>query len=381
MKETGLYIHIPYCKSKCIYCDFFSGGASSADWEIMILALLQELKERKSELVTPPDTIYIGGGTPSLIPSNLFIKLIEGIRDEIGYFKDFTEFTIEVNPEDVCHEKCAVWKECGVNRVSMGVQSFIDSELKAVRRRHDAKSAIEAYDLLKRYFGNVSIDLMFGLPGQTHDSWKFSVEKALELNPEHISAYSLMFEEGTPISVLRERNLINIPSDEDCVGMWSYLSSVLFSEDYMQYEISNYCKIGFVSIHNSRYWLGNPYVGLGPSAHSYDGFRIRRANPKDLKGYLSRFGSWDVNLNNFYVEEYLNDEELSEEMILTRMRMKKGLPITEYQNRFGSDASRRLLKNARPYIDKGLLKEEEGCLRLTDKSIMISDEVILALSI
>lgn len=379
MKESGLYIHIPYCKSKCIYCDFFSGGASSADWEKLIMALLQELKERKYEFETSPDTLYIGGGTPSLIPYLQFKKLIKGIHENIESNEEFTEFTLEVNPEDVNQESCINWKECGVNRVSMGIQSFIDTELKSIGRRHDATEAIVAFNMLRKYFDNVSIDLMFGLPGQTFNNWKYNVKTALDLCPDHFSAYSLMFEEGTPISVFKEKKRMNFPSDEVCSAMWSYLSSELISKGYFQYEISNYCKPGYESKHNSRYWLGNPYIGIGPSAHSYDGNRIRRANPKDLKGYITRFTGNMVNKKIFYNEEKLSDEELAEEMILTRMRMKKGLPVIEYQNRFGKRAGDRLLKNAKTHISNGLLKEEEGFLRLTEKSIMISDEVILCL--
>lgn len=211
MKSCGLYIHIPFCRSKCIYCDFFSGGASAADWDLLVDALLNEFGERQHELDGIPDTLYIGGGTPSLIPVDAFHRLIDGIYDKIGGRKQWNEFTIEVNPDDVTEEKCALWLEAGVNRVSMGVQSFVDSELNAIRRRHNADCAEKSLHLLKKHFHNISIDLMFGLPGQTADSWYESVGKAIEINPEHISAYSLMFEDGTPISVMKNLGRLFFP--------------------------------------------------------------------------------------------------------------------------------------------------------------------------
>lgn len=380
MKSCGLYIHIPFCRSKCIYCDFFSGGASAADWDLLVDALLNEFGERQHELDGIPDTLYIGGGTPSLIPVDAFRRLIDGIYDKIGGRKQWNEFTIEVNPDDVTEEKCALWLEAGVNRVSMGVQSFVDSELNAIRRRHNADCAEKSLHVLKKHFHNISIDLMFGLPGQTADSWYESVGKAIEINPEHISAYSLMFEDGTPISVMKNLGRLFFPSDDECVEMWKSLSRRLKMSGYSQYEISNYSKPGYESVHNSRYWLGFPYLGIGPSAHSYDGGGVRRANPSDLKGYLRRFSSNNVECSPFYIEETLETEELIEEMLLTRMRMRSGVSLSEFEMRFGIKEKERLLGNAREYIRNDMVAIDNGRLRLTDDGIMIADEIILGLT-
>lgn len=380
MKSCGLYLHIPFCRSKCIYCDFFSGGVSVADWDRLVKALLQELGERKGEMPCIPDTLYIGGGTPSLMPTKAFSRLIDGINQILGGEIHWQEATIEVNPDDVTEEKCILWKKYGINRVSMGVQSFVDSELKNIRRRHDSKCAYDAYGRLRSFFDNISIDLMFGLPGQTVGSWNESIDKALEVAPDHISAYSLMFEDGTPISVLKNNGRLEFPSDDECVNMWKILSLRLSKAGYNQYEISNYSKRGFESLHNSRYWLGNPYLGIGPSAHSYDGCNVRRANPADLKGYLERFSLENCGKQNFYCEERLCAEELQEEMILTRMRMSQGLSLSEFEKRFGLKDKNRLLRNAYKYISDDILIMDDEHLRLSDSGIMIADEVILGLS-
>lgn len=385
MKQSGLYIHVPYCRSKCIYCDFYSGGASCADWQQLTKALLKELHIRRRELKSSVATIYIGGGTPSLIPCDEFRHLVNGITLEFGGSIHISEFTIEVNPEDVTEDKCRVWRDCGVNRVSMGCQSFVDSELLAVKRRHNSKSSIDAYGVLREYFDNISIDLMYGLPGQSVESWRESVSVAMDMRPEHLSAYSLMFEEGTDLSVLRDKGRLNFPNEDECLAMWRILSERLRKEGYCQYEISNYALPGKESVHNSRYWYGNPYLGLGPSAHSYDGIDIRRSNPNDLKRYLSFYcadSPTDAAVGNsvFYEEEHLSKEELAEEMLITRMRLAAGMDTTEYEGRFGILDKQRLINNARPFIDNGDLIYDGVLLKLSHKGIMVSDEIILALS-
>lgn len=385
MKQLGIYIHVPFCHSKCIYCDFFSANVSLADWELFADSVLGELRMRADEIVSIPDTLYIGGGTPSIMPAECFRHLIEGITEITGKTGAWREFTIEINPEDVTDGKCRKWRECGANRASMGIQSFCDDELKAIKRRHDSEQAVKAYNTLREYFDNVSIDLMFGLPGQTLESWKYSVKKALELNPEHISAYTLMFEDGTPITVLKNLGRLSFTSDAETVEMWKYLSEMLQAEGYRQYEISNYSKPGMESVHNRRYWLGNPYIGLGPSAHSYDGNRIRRSNHIDLKGYVSFFTSGIRDAGeaeaSIYEEERLTDEELAEEYIMLRMRMAEGIDTEDYRERFGSKALGQLIKNAQRQSELGKIAVEEGRMRLTKDGIMTADEVIIRLSI
>lgn len=380
MKQCGLYVHIPFCKTKCIYCDFFSGGEICADWDSLVCSLLNETRERYGELPYAPETLYIGGGTPSLMPEDRFEKLAEGINDIVGWRHKFKEFTIEVNPDDVTKDKCRVWKEYGVNRVSMGVQTFDDGELKIMKRRHDSACSLESYSMIREYFNNVSIDLMFGLPLQTIGSWSNTVTTALRLKPEHISAYSLMIEPGTPLYVLRNSGKMTFPDEDTCVSMWRHLSSRLSEAGYCQYEISNYSLPGKKSLHNNRYWMGNPYLGIGPSAHSFDGIRIRRANPKDINGYLKRFRGGRSYGEPFYDEEILSDTEIMEEMILTRMRTMEGLDLLEYGRRFGTDALARLNRNASLFLDNGKILCRDNRLMLSDSGIMIADDIILKLS-
>jgi oxygen-independent coproporphyrinogen-3 oxidase len=378
MKETGLYIHVPFCRRKCLYCDFFSGGASVADWNAYTEAVIEELRQRVDELTATPSTLYIGGGTPSLLPPESFMRLIENICELTGKKDSWEEFTIEVNPDDVTPELCAMWRGCGVNRVSMGMQSFDDEELRIIGRRHDSAGGIRAYNILRSNFSNVSIDLMFGLPRQTLDSWRMTVERAISLQPEHISAYSLMFEEGTAMTVLRKEGRLSFPTDDECAKMWEMLSYMLKRAGYRQYEISNYSLPGYESKHNSRYWTSNPYLGLGPSAHSYDGDRVRRSNPTDLRGYLAHYTGSSPE-GRWYEEECLGDEELMEEYVMLRMRMRIGADLNHYTERFGAEAASRLKRNAGRHIKDGSLEIADGHIRLTDSGVMIADQLILDL--
>lgn len=379
MKTTGLYIHIPFCRAKCIYCDFFSTRCKTADWEAFADSIVNEMNERAGELTGVPDTVYMGGGTPSLIPTGEFIRVCDALRRIWGADAGRREFTLEVNPEDVGNDICRVWKDCGVNRVSMGVQSFVDDELRKVGRVHDASRAKDAFYILRSIFDNISIDLMFGLPGQTLDSWRKSVDEALALAPEHISAYSLMFEPHTAISVLRDTGRLTFPREDDSLCMWEYLTETLSSHGYRRYEISNYSLPGFESVHNSSYWKGYPYLGVGPSAHSYDGANIRRSNPLQIKEYIGRFRSLASARHPFFEEECLNTEQLMEEMIMLRLRMREGIDMDEFTRRFGCREARKVWNNARPYAENGMLDLSRSHIALTEKSIMVSDDIILAL--
>lgn len=381
MKPSGLYIHIPYCRSKCLYCDFFSGGGAGADWDLLVDALLGELNERVAELADVPDTLYIGGGTPSLMPVESFAKLMAGVKRIAGLRENnLSEFTLEVNPEDVCRDKCQAWKDGGVSRVSMGVQSLDDKVLKTIGRRHDSKTALNALSLLCDMFDNVTCDLIFGLPGQTMESWGNTVERLQAERLRHLSAYSLMFEERTPLTVLRDKGKLSLPREEECLEMWQMLTQRLKSRGMTQYEISNYAFPGYESVHNSRYWTGNPYLGIGPSAHSYDGGRVRRSNPHDIRGYLERFGmNGNTDSLPFYKGETLGDTELMEEMVMLRMRMREGLDLSEFELKFGKNAKDKLIVNSSKDLSSGNVTIENNSLRLTHNGIMTADQVILRL--
>lgn len=373
---AGVYIHIPFCARKCVYCDFYSVGARLADWPRLVSALLDEARIRVPELTgagAKCDTLYIGGGTPSLLPPGEFGRLAAGVLSLTG---PVSEFTVEVNPDDVTGELADAWRGAGVDRVSMGVQSLVDDELRAIGRRHDSRRAREAYDTLRRRFGNVSLDLMFGLPGQTRRSLRESVAGVIDMRPEHVSVYSLMYEERTALTRMRDSGRIDETPEEESAAMFADITEMLDSAGYEQYEISNYSLPGFRSRHNSAYWSGEPYVGLGPAAHSYDGLRTRRANAPDVRAYISR---WLDGGGDAVTVETLTDDELREEMIMTRLRTRGGIPLEEFRRRFGAVAFRSLLSASRRWVAAGLMEERDGTLALSRRGVMVSDEIIVSL--
>ena len=375
--ETGLYIHVPYCRLKCIYCDFYSGGARIADWKAFSEAIAAELSQRSGELTEAPSTIYFGGGTPSLIPGRFFASIVEAIDKWCGTGK-LLEFTVEVNPEDVTEENCKIWKESGVNRISMGIQTMDDRELKSIGRRHDSFTILKAYESLQRQFSNISVDLMFGLPGQSLKSYEQSLNEIIGLHPCHISSYSLMLEEGTAMTLLVNSGKIKIPDEEMWADMFNLTSDMLRNAGYKRYEVSNFALPGYESRHNTAYWKGNPYLGIGPSAHSYDGHNTRRMNPSDIKAYLNHF-SKGKQPKSFFREEILTQEELREEMIMTRLRMSEGLNVQEFRMRFGDEALHDLLNKAGNLKRNGLLETTSDSIRITEKGILLGNDIMASL--
>ena len=273
--NNGLYIHIPFCKSKCLYCDFYSRCGGDNLLVDYTAALIKEMQTRKMELKQAVSSTYIGGGTPSLMPVNLLKQIVDAINENFTLSSD-VEFTIEVNPDDITDEYCEAISSLGINRVSMGVQSFVDNELKRIGRRHTAQDAERAFRILRKYFRNISIDLIFALPDQTLKSWNETIDKAIKLKPEHISAYALMYEEGTVLTKMRDIGKLKPTDDNIYADMYNMLASLMHEAGYGHYEISNFSLPGYESRHNSSYWQSQPYLGLGPAAHSYDGDKIRR---------------------------------------------------------------------------------------------------------
>lgn len=379
-----LYIHIPYCKGKCIYCDFYSAG--NPDWKIYLKSIVSELLSRINEFRGDYlSSVYIGGGTPSLIPAEEFSEFFNEIKYILNShginLSEHTEITIEVNPEDVTAERIDAWKRGGINRVSVGVQSLNDGELSLIRRRHNADKAINAIRLLKQHFNNISVDLIYGLPGQTEDSLRETINQLLLLSPEHISAYSLTYEPNTPLFLLREKGTITEVPEDSYLRYQDIVDSMLSQAGYERYEISNYAVPGKRSRHNSGYWSGKAYLGLGPSACSYDGKSIRRNNPPDLKRYITHFGNWQPKEGQgpFYEEEILTLEEKKEERIFTSLRTADGLDLPSFKFEFGEKATEDLLRKSRRWIETGDMKLEKEALILTKTGINISDHIILDL--
>lgn len=369
---AGLYIHIPFCESKCIYCDFYSMANNKHLIDNYIDALLVEGAERKNELNAETlTTVYLGGGTPSLLSITQLSKLVNGFK-KVFDFSAVEEFTIEVNPDDVTPEYIKQAKSLSINRVSMGVQSFSDEDLRFINRRHTVKQATDAIHIIKEAgIDNISIDLIYGIPGQNIEIWKNNVDTAISLSVQHISAYTLMYEEGTRLSVMRSLGKITEVDDDVVAAMYDYLVAQLKSNGYTHYEISNFALPGFHSRHNSSYWNLTPYLGLGVAAHSFDG-TVRRFNPSNLKKYLDALSD-----GKLCVEvEKITKAEKYDEYVMLRLRTADGIEADELMHRFGERYYQFFIEKAKPLVSEGSLINENGRYYIPENHIMISDNII-----
>ena len=370
---AGIYIHIPFCASRCSYCDFYSTLLLSEVGERYVDALLAEALLRRGELHgAVVKTLYLGGGTPSQLPLPLLSRLIRGLREVID-LGAVTEFTVEANPDDVTREWCETVKSLGVNRVSMGVQSFEDEILKLIGRRHTARQVGDAMVSLREAgIGNVSIDLIYGLPGQTVSSWAATVDQAVALGPWHISAYGLTYEEGTRLWHQRERGEVTEVPEEQCLEMYRLMTERLRRAGFEHYEISNFALPGWYSKHNSSYWNETPYLGLGAAAHSYDG-QVRRSNPCDLRTYTDRLLAGEAVCE----EERLTPSERYDERVMLGLRTSRGVDARRLREDFGEEAWRHFTREAQRHIDAGNLRLSAGDVYvLTPDGIMLSDSVM-----
>lgn len=339
--------------------------------EQYVHSLLCEAKLRQEEIPHQFTTLYLGGGTPSVMPLELMSQLINGLKSTFD-LSHVEEFTIEANPDDVTQEYIAALMQLGVNRVSMGVQSFNDNELQAINRRHSALQAIDAvHDIKEAGTTNVSIDIIYGLPGQTLNSWKHNVKQAIDLDVQHISAYNLSYEPGTRLWVMRERRKVQEVSDEDCIAMHNTLVEMLIDADFEHYEISNFARPGYRSRHNSSYWNFTPYLGLGAAAHSFDG-TTRRYNPSSIKEYIDKLS----NGNTAYIEEHLELWERYDEEVMVRLRTSEGLNTQLIAKSYGEDVYNKLLDKAKFFIEQNRLTLNGNNLILTPSGVMMSDNII-----
>lgn len=352
-----LYVHIPFCTSKCIYCDFYSVATAHDMREAYVDAVMTELHHRwRGGSVR---TVYVGGGTPSALPLPLLRRLLMALPEAEE------EFTVECNPDDITPELARTLVECGVNRVSMGVQTFSDDRLRFLRRRHSAAQILPAVECLRRAgVGNISIDLMFGFPGETMAEWQTDLQRAVALGVEHLSAYSLMYEEGTPLTRMMQEGRVEQLDDTVCREMYDTLIDTLHEAGYEQYEISNFCKAGWHSRHNSGYWSGEHYIGIGAAAHSYDG-TCRSWNVSDVGEYVR-------NPLGVRETEALDEDTRYNDLITTRMRTRRGVCIEELPPRY----RQYIISEAQRAIMAGCLALEDGYLRLTRKGLYVSDDVM-----
>lgn len=366
---SGLYIHIPYCHSKCAYCDFYSRPIAD-NAESYIEALLGELEIRLDEIPANIHTIYIGGGTPSILSKELFTRLTSGIFSKINT-SSLKEFTVEVNPEDVSNELLQFYQSCGVNRISMGIQSFNDECLKAVERRHNAATAIEAMELLSKSGINYSADLIFGLPKQDISIWESSLRKLLSYKPPHFSAYLLSYEPGTRLYARLISGKVTEASEKLSGEMYQLLTQLAQEAGYCHYEISNYALPEYNSMHNSNYWNYTPYLGLGVSAHSFDG-NIRRFNPNNINEYIARIKAG----RTYYEVEKSDIYSKFNEYIITSLRTKNGLNLKKLKNIFPEQITTQFEQDASNLISVSKLLSKDDQITIPEKDWLISDAIL-----
>lgn len=368
---AGIYIHIPFCKSRCIYCDFFT-STNESEMDSYVEALCKEIVLRKGELANDyVKTIYFGGGTPSRLNESHFQQIFGAISENYKLSNEM-EVTIEANPDDLSHTYVDMLRELPFNRISIGIQSFDDQELNFLSRRHDANEAIQAVKYCQeKGFNNISIDLMYGLPNQTLAIWKRNLQQAIDLNIQHISAYHLIYEEKTRLYSLLQAGKVN-PVDDDCsLQMFETLINTLTDADFEHYEISAFAKQGFISQHNSSYWTGLKYLGFGPSAHSFDG-EHRWWNVSSLPKYIAGINSLSPNIE----KEDIDLTTKYNEYIITGLRTVWGIDLDVMKTNFGDELYAYFLQNAQRYFNLNYLKKEETTITLTKKGIFISDGIM-----
>lgn len=363
---AGLYIHVPYCHSKCIYCDFYSTPGHRHDgWASRYVdAVIAEWHRRRVEITEPFETIYIGGGTPSVLPANEIKRLTSAID-----LDGITEFTIEVNPEDVNREMLTTLSTCGVNRLSMGIQTFDDDTLKLIGRRHRSADAIAAIAMMRDAgFSNISGDIIYGLPGQTIEDWMEQLDRLMALDLPHFSAYLLSYEPGTRLILMRDRGSITEADEELASEMYRHLIMTAAANGYDHYEISNFGRHDHHAIHNTNYWKGIPYLGLGPGAHSFDG-NTRRFNPPNISRYLADGGT-DIT----EVEEETSTDRINDE-IITALRTAEGLDL----DRFSHETAGEILEKAKAHLDNGYIVRRDRHIAIPEKYFLISDRIMIDL--
>lgn len=367
---AGIYIHIPFCRQRCSYCAFYSSTLYNIQ-ERYVDALCREIVMRKNYTKEDIATIYLGGGTPSTLTMQQLRKICSTIYDTYTIAEN-PEVTIECNPDDLTPEFLAELRELPFNRISMGIQSFDDVQLKRLGRRHNAEKARQAVKNARAAgYCNISIDLMFALPGSTMESWQHDLESAISLKPDHLSAYNLMYEEGTPLYRALERGDFAELSEEENVEQFQMLIRLIKEAGYRHYEISNFAMPGKESRHNSSYWNDTPYIGCGAAAHSYDGLS-REWNIADIKEYIKGIESGE---RNFEVE-ILTEEERYNDTVLTRLRTADGIPLAWMNKKFSEKMNIHMQRAAEKQIACGNLRLNDGRLSLTEKGIFISDAVI-----
>ena len=366
---SGIYIHIPFCKQACNYCDFHF-STSMKKKEEMVLALAKEIAIRKNEFANQMvETIYFGGGTPSVLQIADLRFLIEEVFKNYNVI-DNPEITIEANPDDLSEEQIMELSKTNINRLSIGIQSFFEEDLKMMNRAHNSAEAKKCLEIATRYFDNISLDLIYGVPGMSNEKWQQNIETALSFGIPHISSYALTVEPKTALKKLIQTGEIAEPKDEVASEHFMILVETLENNGFVHYELSNFGKPDFFSKNNSAYWLGKKYIGIGPSAHSYDG--------------ISR--SWNIANNTLYLKSIQNNELPAEteklsvedrynEYIMTGLRTIWGVSLDRIVSEFGQNFLDYLLKQAQKFLNDDLLFIENNILKPTPKGKFLTDGI------
>jgi oxygen-independent coproporphyrinogen-3 oxidase len=368
---SGIYLHIPFCNTKCIYCDFYSITDHSRKNEL-INSLIKEIEE-KSPLLKDKhfDTIFFGGGTPSLLSYDDFSRIFNSIYSNLSIL-DNPEITIEANPGTLNKKKLSEFKKLPVNRLSFGVQSFIDSELKFLTRIHSSSGAVSSVKSAQdEGFNNISLDLIFALPNQNIKSWQYSLDKAIELNTQHLSAYSLIYEEGTVLYDLFKKKKVKKANEENERILYDFTIQYIRGKGFHQYEVSNYSKEGFECRHNLKYWNRNEYIGFGPSAASFIGNQ-RWVNTRNIDEYINRISAGKTTYDLF---ETIDEQTSVYEYIFLGLR-SKGINLKEFLTRYNFDFEKKYSEACRFLLNNSLAVKTNTTFKLTSNGYALCDEIL-----
>ncbi len=373
---AGIYIHIPFCRQKCYYCDFYKTVNTTLKPKFLE-SLKTEAKVRKNYLRNEAvETIYFGGGTPSVLEAGELADILKHLK-ELFEVQENAEITFEANPDDLTPAYLEAIKQAGINRLSVGIQALQNRHLQKMNRRHDASQAIEAiHNAAKIGFNNISVDLIYGLPGLTESEWEDSLNQVFDLPVQHLSAYHLTYHEGTAFYTWLKKGTLRELSETESVNQFEILIDKAALAGFEQYEISNFARNELYSQHNTSYWQGKKYLGLGPSAHSFDQ-QSRRWNTSHVESYIKAIDNGLA----FSEEEILSEKDRYNEYILTRIRTKWGVSLTAINELFGEEMKSYFLTQLVKYAEAGLVNQENDRITLPRKGLFVSDEIMTDLMI
>ncbi|MDD3744043.1 MAG: radical SAM family heme chaperone HemW [Lentimicrobiaceae bacterium] len=366
---SGIYVHIPYCRQKCHYCNFFS-VASLSSMPVVLNALCTEISLQSSYISGPLNTLYFGGGTPSLLDEIQLTAVMKAIGKNFNFAPD-AEITLEANPDDISMEKLKLWKDNGINRLSIGIQSFRDSDLQYLNRIHSADKALKSLNLARQAgFHNLTIDLIFGIPTLNDKAWLENIKIVKDLEIPHISAYALTIEPKTPLDVMIRKGKARPVNEQQTVRQFGLMMQKMEAHGYEHYEISNYCLPGHYARHNTSYWSGIPYLGVGPSAHSYNG-NSRQWNVTSISEYIKELQSGKVPAE----KEILTVNQHYNEYVMTGLRTARGCDITLIEQRFGLTFVESFKKEAQKWIKQGHLQQNGHIFTLCRSGKLLADGI------